>query len=87
MDTKIDKYYFESKHYLKGKKIVENGLKNKIFERFYTDREVNQDKHSGLGLSIAKKIIESFSGSLKLNNVKSEKYFGACFSIILPLID
>ena len=62
-------------------------LKNKIFERFYTDREVNQDKHSGLGLSIAKKIIESFSGSLKLNNVKSQKYFGACFSIILPLID
>jgi two-component system sensor histidine kinase ChvG len=62
-------------------------LNNKIFERFYTDREVNQGKHSGLGLSIAKKIIESFSGSLKLNNVKSEKYFGACFSIILPLID
>ena len=66
---------------------VNTRLKNKIFERFYTDREVNQDKHSGLGLSIAKKIIESFSGSLKLNNVKSEKYFGACFSIILPLID
>ena len=62
-------------------------LKNKIFERFYTDREVNQDKHSGLGLSIAKKIIESFSGSLKLNNVKSKKYFGACFTIVLPLID
>ena len=66
---------------------INSRLKNKIFERFYTDREVNQDKHSGLGLSIAKKIIESFSGSLKLNNVKSEKYFGACFSIILPLID
>ena len=66
---------------------IDANLKNKIFERFYTDREVDQDKHSGLGLSIAKKIIESFSGSLKLNNVKSEKYFGACFSIILPLID
>jgi len=66
---------------------INTRLKNKIFERFYTDREVDQDKHSGLGLSIAKKIIESFSGSLKLNNVKSEKYFGACFSIILPLID
>ena len=66
---------------------INGRLKNKIFERFYTDREVNQDKHSGLGLSIAKKIIESFSGSLELNNVKSEKYFGACFSIILPLID
>ncbi len=61
--------------------------KNKIFDRFYTDRETNQDKHSGLGLTIAKKIIESFSGSLKLNDVKSEKYFGACFKIILPLID
>ena len=66
---------------------INASLKNKIFERFYTDREVNQDKHSGLGLSIAKKIIESFSGSLKLNDVKSEQYFGACFTIILPLID
>ncbi len=36
---------------------VNTRLKNKIFERFYTDREVNQDKHSGLGLSIAKKIV------------------------------
>jgi two-component system sensor histidine kinase ChvG len=66
---------------------VNTRLKNKIFERFYTDREVNQDKHSGLGLSIAKKIVESFSGSLKLNNIKSGKYFGSCFSVVLPLID
>ena len=66
---------------------IDANLKNKIFERFYTDREVNQDRHSGLGLSIAKKIIESFSGSLKLNENKSEKYFGACFTIILPLIE
>ena len=66
---------------------IDANLKNKIFERFYTDRDVNQDKHTGLGLSIAKKIIESFSGSLELNNVKSDKYFGACFIIILPLID
>ena len=65
---------------------IDTSLKSKIFERFYTDREVNQDKHSGLGLAIAKKIIESFSGSLKLNNFKSEKYFGACFIIILPLV-
>jgi len=66
---------------------INTGLQDKIFERFYTDREVNQDKHSGLGLSIAKKIIESFSGSLKLDDNKSEQYFGACFKIILPLID
>ncbi len=66
---------------------INTRLKNKIFERFYTDREVDQDKHSGLGLSIAKKIVESFSGSLKLNNIKSGKYFGSCFSVVLPLID
>ena len=66
---------------------IDTSLKNKIFERFYTDREANQDKHSGLGLSIAEKIIKSFSGSLILSDVKSEKYFGACFKIILPLID
>ena len=66
---------------------INANLQNKIFERFYTDREANQDKHSGLGLPIAKKIIESFSGSLKLTDFKSEKYFGACFEIILPLID
>ena len=34
-------------------------LKNKIFERFYTDRTSNKDQHTGLGLSIAKKIIEN----------------------------
>ena len=66
---------------------INTSLQDKIFERFYTDREVNQDKHSGLGLSIAKKIIESFSGSLKLEDNKSEQYLGACFKIILPLID
>ena len=62
-------------------------LKNKIFERFYTDRTSNKDQHTGLGLSIAKKIIESFSGSIKLINVNSQKYLGACFEINLPLKD
>ena len=62
-------------------------LSTKIFERFYTDRLSEKNKHSGLGLSIAKKIIESFSGSIKLTNLKSQKYFGACFEINLPLKD
>ena len=62
-------------------------LKNKIFERFYTDRTSNKDQHTGLGLSIAKKIIENFSGSIKLINVNSQKYLGACFEINLPLKD
>ena len=62
-------------------------LKDKIFERFYTDRGIDQDKHSGLGLSIAKKIIESFSGSIRLIDNDSKKHLGACFEIILPLKD
>ena len=64
---------------------IPNDLSTKIFERFYTDRSSEKNKHSGLGLSIAKKIIESFSGSIKLTNLKSQKYFGACFKINLPL--
>ena len=64
---------------------ISHDLSNKIFERFYTDRPSEQSSHTGLGLSIAKKIIESFSGSIKLINAQSQKYFGACFEINLPL--
>ena len=67
---------------------IEENLWIKVFDRFYTDRKSDQDKkHSGLGLSISKKIIESFSGSLQLTYFKSKKYFGACFEINLPLKD
>jgi len=64
---------------------ISDNIKNKVFERFYTDREIKKDKHSGLGLSIAKKIIESFSGSIKLSDIKFQQYLGACFEINLPL--
>ena len=50
-------------------------------------KTIQKNNLSGLGLSIAKKIIESFSGSIKLTNLKSQKYFGACFEINLPLKD
>ena len=58
---------------------------DKIFNRFYTDRENNQNKHTGLGLTIAKEIIKSFKGCIKL--IRSDKiaYTGACFVIKLPL--
>ena len=64
---------------------ISDNLSEKIFERFYTDRPLEQNKHSGLGLSIAKKIVNSFFGSIKLSNVKFKGYLGACFEIILPL--
>lgn len=59
--------------------------KDKIFDRFYTDREKNRKSHSGLGLSISKKIIESFGGDINLINSAHLGFEGACFEIKLPL--
>jgi signal transduction histidine kinase len=61
--------------------------KDKIFERFYTDRSKNRDSHSGLGLSISKKIIESLGGSITLIKSTHLGFNGACFEIKLPLKD
>ena len=64
---------------------INQSLKDKIFKRFYTDRPNNKDYYSGLGLSISKKIIESFEGSLILSKKKFKNYKGACFKIELPI--
>ena len=61
--------------------------KEKIFERFYTDREIDRKSHSGLGLSISRKIIESFGGNIKLVKNMHSSFDGACFNIELPLKD
>ena len=59
----------------------------KIFERFYTDRQDNIRNHTGLGLSIAKEIITHMNGQLLLNESERSDYSGACFLIILPVRD
>ena len=60
--------------------------KDKIFERFYTDRKTDEDKmHSGLGLDIARHIIKSYNGNIYLKNIKINEYEGACFVIELPI--
>ena len=41
---------------------VESKYKEKIFERFYTDRLHSNDLHSGLGLDIARNIIKMYDG-------------------------
>ena len=72
------------KFYDQGKGIkIEH--KDKIFERFYTDRENQNDQHSGLGLSISKEIINSFSGTIELTKSDKNLFRGACFIIKLPL--
>ena len=59
--------------------------KNKIFDRFYTDRIMDRDQHSGLGLSISYEIINLFNGSIELTESDKLDFRGACFLIKLPL--
>jgi signal transduction histidine kinase len=60
---------------------VEEGLEDKIFDMFYTSKDV--DEGTGLGLAISRKIMVSMQGSIKLR--ESEK--GALFLCSLPLVE
>ncbi len=64
---------------------IPNEYKDKIFTRFYSDRIEFKEKHSGLGLSISKEIINSFNGSIELIKSDETDFRGACFLIKLPL--
>ncbi len=56
-----------------------------IFERFHSDRpEAEFGQHSGLGLSIAKTIVEAHGGTIQVAP-QSDKEVGACFIVELPL--
>ena len=60
--------------------------KNRIFERFYTDRDELREEHSGLGLSICREIVKSFNGNIELTKSDNLDFRGACFMITLPLM-
>ena len=66
-----------------GPGIPENRLET-VFHRFYSERPKGESfgDHSGLGLSIAKQIIEGHDGSLVASNRDTG---GACFTLTLPL--
>jgi len=57
----------------------------KVFDRFYSDRQENIKNHSGLGLSIAREIITHMNGKIYLDKSYKSEYSGACFLIILPV--
>ena len=63
---------------------------NRIFERFYTDREGEDSfgQNSGLGLSISRQIVEAHGGALVVKNTKdkSGKVVGACFVASFPAL-
>jgi signal transduction histidine kinase len=54
---------------------------SRIFDRFFRSEETRSKTGSGLGLSIAKAIIESHNGEIK---VKSQHGIGSTFTVILP---
>ncbi len=54
---------------------------DKIFNRFFTYREYNNNRNSGLGLSISLAIIKVYGGDIKVSNNRES---GASFQIILP---
>jgi two-component system, OmpR family, sensor histidine kinase ChvG len=62
----------------------------KIFQRFYTDRpeKKKNKKNSGLGLSIAKQIIEAHNGTIRAENIydRQRNTLGARFIIQLHAI-
>lgn len=68
-----------------GEGISEENVK-KIFNRFYrVDKARSRDKGgNGLGLSIAKRLIEGYKGTLSVESVLGQ---GSLFRVTLPLID
>ena len=79
-----DDQYINIKIYDQGKGIPIE-LAEKVFNRFYTDRDFNRNNHTGLGLSIVREIIHTFKGSIKIIKSDRIEYSGACFIINLPL--
>ncbi|MCB8879140.1 stimulus-sensing domain-containing protein [Acidisoma cellulosilytica] len=67
---------------------IPEGKLEDVFERFYSERPQGESfgKHSGLGLSISKQIIEALNGRIRAENRHDEagRVLGARFIITLP---
>ncbi len=61
---------------------IEHDELPRIFERFYQSANARENGAAGLGLSIARWIVDSHGGSIE---VKSEKGKGTSFSVFFPL--
>ena len=80
----MDEKFISFRFYDQGKGINLNDSE-KIFDRFYSDGHENTKNHTGLGLSIAREIIEHMHGSISLDKSDKSDYPGACFLITLPI--
>lgn len=61
---------------------IPKNLREKIFEPFFTTKK--EGLGTGLGLSLAKKIIEAHSGQISL---RIDEKSGACFVVELPVVE
>lgn len=72
-----------------GPGIPENKL-DSVFDRFYSERPQHEDygRHSGLGLSICKQIVQAHGGVIYAENVKdrAKNIKGARFVVILSAV-
>lgn len=61
--------------------------RHSIFERFYSERTEGQNygAHSGLGLSIARAIVEAMDGQIEVGD-RVDGQGGACFRVTLPAL-
>lgn len=64
---------------------VPPALREKVFERFYTERPEGETygRHSGLGLSIVRAIVEAFDGRVTAG-ARADGRPGARFLVVLP---
>lgn len=59
-------------------------MQKQIFDRFYQADSSRSDKqHYGLGLSIAKELVQKHGGSISVTDSPSG---GACFVVRLPVM-
>lgn len=68
---------------------IEDFYKDKIFEKFYRidNYLTSSAQGSGLGLYIAKSLIEKMDGKIELNSVKNDKEMYTEFLIYVPVLD